>query len=224
MPTCKFCHKTFTKESSLVVHTCERKRRWAQEKEKGTQFGLMAYLKFYELTQGSAKTKSYADFVDSSYYSAFVKFGNYIVQVNAVNPAAFIEWIIKSGKKLDQWTKDAFYDEYLHHYLRREHPQDAIERALKEMQEWADENNSQFNHYFKYANSNKVCYHINNGRISPWVIFNCATGVAFLESLNEEQLTLIYHIIDPEYWQKKFIDYLADAEWVKDILEKAGMN
>ena len=34
---------------------------------------------------------------------------------------------------------------------------------------------------------------------------------------------MIVSWIDPEYWQRKFKDYLADSEWVKDILQKAGL-
>jgi hypothetical protein len=47
--------------------------------------------------------------------------------------------------------------------------------------------------------------------------------VDFLENLGEEQIQIILPWIDPEFWQRKFKDYLADTEWVKDILEKAGL-
>jgi hypothetical protein len=54
-------------------------------------------------------------------------------------------------------------------------------------------------------------------------VFNCASGIDFLSSLNEEQLAMIMPWIDPDYWQRKFTDYAADTEWVKDILQKAGL-
>ena len=41
---------------------CEQKRRWQQEKDKGVQMGLQAYLRFYESPQGGQK-KTYGDFV-----------------------------------------------------------------------------------------------------------------------------------------------------------------
>ena len=80
-----------------------------------------------------------------------------------------------------------------------------------------------FTDYFRYGNTNRVCYHINTGRISPWIIYNCVSGIEFLETLNEEQIQIILSSIDPDYWQQRFKDYLADAEWVKDILAKAGL-
>lgn len=222
---CRYCDREYRKESTLAAHLCETKRRWQQERETGVQFGLQAYLRFYEMTQGSAKMKSYSDFVESPYYSAFVKFGRHLVAIRAVNPRMFIDWVIKENKKLDHWCRDTVYVEYLIQYLRREAVQDAVERALTEMQAYADEGSgiAGFSDYFRFGNDNRVCHHIANGRISPWVVFNCASGVEFLERLNEEQIAIIIPWIDPEFWQRKFQDYVADTEWTKMILKEAGL-
>jgi hypothetical protein len=223
---CKYCGKEFRKESTLAAHQCEPKRRWQQEKEMGVQFGLQAYLRFFEISQGSAKLKSYADFVTSPYYLAFVAFGRHMQAIRAVNPRAFIDWVIKQNKKLDHWTHETVYVEYLHQYMRREATQDALERALIEMQEYVDEHpeiTAGLGDYFRQANSNRICHHIANGRISPWVVYNCDSGVAFLESLTEEQIAIIITAIDPEFWQRKFKDYTADTEWIKLILKTAGL-
>jgi hypothetical protein len=223
---CKYCNKEFRKESTLAAHQCEPKRRWQQEKEMGVQFGLQAYLRFFEVTQGSAKLKSYADFVTSPYYLAFVAFGRHIQAIRAVNPRAFIDWVIKQNKKLDHWTHEAVYVEYLHQYLKREATQDALERALIEMQEYVDEHQEitqGLSGYFRNGNSNRICHHIANGRISPWIVYNCDSGIAFLDALTEEQIAIIIDWIDPDYWQRKFKDYVADTEWVKMILKEAGL-
>jgi hypothetical protein len=223
---CKHCNKEFRKESTLAAHQCEPKRRWQQEKEVGVQFGLQAYLRFFELTQGSAKLKSYADFVISPYYTAFVKFGRHIVAIRAVNPRTFIEYVIKENKKLDHWTHEKVYLEYLHAYLKKESVQDALERALTEMQNYADEHlelKNGFRDYFRYGNANRICYHITNGRVSPWIVFNCDSGIEFLSLLTEEQIAIVMPWIDPDVWQRKFRDYVADTEWVKLILKEVGL-
>jgi len=223
---CRYCEKSFRRESSLSVHLCEQKRRWQQEKEVAVQLGLRAYLRFYEITQGSARLKSYEDFAKSPYYNAFVKWGRHMVAIRGINPPAFLEWLLKNNKKIDYWCKDEFYETYLHEYLRREAVQDALERALKEMQDYADDHPELKNgltDYFRYGNTNRICYHISTGRISPWIVYNCGSGVAFLDSLSEEQVGMIIQWIDPEFWQRKFKDYMADTEWVKDILQKAGL-
>ena len=223
---CKYCEKPFRKETTLLAHLCEAKRRHNQRDETGVQWGLKAYLRFYEFSQGSAKLKSYEDFAKSPYYNAFVKFGRHCVNIRCINFANFTDWLLKNNKKLDNWCSDRLYTEWLPEYLKREATQDALERALKEMTEYAEDHpdlKNGFTDYFRYGNSNRICFHISSGRISPWIIYNCGSGIEFLEGLNEEQVLIVMPWIDPDFWQKKFKDYLSDTLWVKDILEKAGL-
>jgi hypothetical protein len=213
----------FRKESTLAVHNCQKKRRIKEQDERGVQLGFQAYLRFFEMTQGSAKNKTNADFIESPYYNAFVAFGRFMYNIQAINPKAYTEWVIRENKKLDYWTKDSYYEEYLFTYIRKENVQDALERGLGIMQTWADNHNSSFQHYFLYASPNVICRDIANGRISPWVIFNCDSGKKFLETLNDEQVEIIFKWIDPDFWLKKFKDYTADTLWVQDILKQAGL-
>lgn len=226
MYTCKYCGKEFRKESTLVAHMCEPKRRYQQQNETWVQLGLKAYLRFYEITQGSAKLKNYDDFAKSPYYNAFVKFGRYCQEIRCVNFATFLDWLLKNNKKLDYWCKDSLYEEWLFDYVKKEAVQDAMERALNEMQKYADEHpelKNGFADYFRYGNANRIIHHICTGRVSPWVTFNCESGVDFLGDLSEEQVSIVLPWIDPDYWNRKFKDYMADTEWVKDILKQAGI-
>jgi hypothetical protein len=223
---CRYCEKDFKRESTLGVHQCKLKRRWQQEKSTWVQLGLRAYLRFFELTQGSSKLKSYEDFVVSSYYTAFVKFGSYCQQIRCVDFGNYLDWLLKNNKKIDKWTSDKLYTEWLPEYLRQESTQSALERGLKEMQTYADDHpefENGFSDYFRAGNSNRICQHICNGRISAWIVYNCDSGIEFLDKLNEEQVAMIIPLIDPAFWQKKFKDYVSDAEWVKHILKTAGL-
>jgi len=223
---CRYCAKPFRKETTLLAHLCEAKRRHTQRDETGVQWGLKAYLRFYEYTQGSARLKSYDDFAKSPYYNAFIKFGRYCVSIRCINFISFTDWLLKNNKKLDYWCKDTLYSEWLLEYVKREATQDALERALTEMTQYAEihpELKNGFVDYFRYGNANRVCYHITTGRISPWIVYNCASGIEFLEALREDQAAIIMPWIDPDYWQQRFKDHMADTEWVKDILQKAGL-
>lgn len=223
---CKYCGKTYSRESVLAAHLCEKKRRWQQENEVGVRLGLNSYLRFYELTQGSAKLKTYEDFVNSPYYNAFVKFGRHLVSIRSINISSFTDWLLNNNKKLDHWCKDSLYSEWLSEYIKRESVQDAMERALKEMQDYAElhpELKNGFNDYFRYGNGNRICQHISTGRISPWVVYNCDTGIAFLDGLTEDQVEIVMPWLDPDIWQRKFKDYMGDTEWVKHVLKEAGL-
>lgn len=219
---CRYCSKQFKKESTLAVHLCEPKRRHQQQNEKGVQIGLHAYLRFYEMTQGSSKFKTYEDFAKSPYYGAFVKFGNQCVMINAINVRAYIEWLLKNNKKLDHWHKDSMYDEYLKEYLTTEALTDALQRAIEYSIKWGEEKNCPPHDLFRYGNENTICYAITTGKLSPWVVYNCDSGQEFLDRLEEEHIKIVFKWINPNFWEKKFRDYPADQAYAEEILKQAG--
>ena len=65
-----------------MAHMCEPKRRWLQKDEKRVQVGFYAFQRFYKLSAGAKKEKTYDEFCKSPYYNAFVKFGRYIMPIN----------------------------------------------------------------------------------------------------------------------------------------------
>lgn len=223
---CRYCGKEFRKENTLAAHSCEQKRRDQQKNEVPVQLGFKSYLRFYEITQGSAKLKTYEDFANSPYYNAFVRYGRYLVAVRCIDTVRFTDWLLKNNKKLDHWCKDSLYEEWMAEHLRKENYRDALERGLKEMQNYADENpelRNGFSDYFRYGNVNRICHHIATGRISPWVLYNCNSGIKFLENLTEDQVNLLLPWIDPDFWNKKFKDYVADQLDTQHILEVANL-
>ena len=220
--TCQFCKKDFVKETSLTVHSCEPRRRRQERSERGVELGFQAYIKFYEMTQGSAKLKTYDDFCSSPYYRAFVKFGRYCVSIRAINPARFMEWVLKQNKKIDHWCSDTVYTEYLAFYLRVENVNDALARAMEFGIDWSEKTGNPPHDCLRYGGTNAMVYAVTAGRISPWIIFNSESGQHFLSELNQEQIALVYPYIDVDHWQKRFQDYPADQEYAKDILKQAG--
>ena len=179
-------------------------------------------MRFYEVTQGSAKLKTHDDFCESSYYKAFVKFGNYCASVKAISPTRFMDWLLKHNKKIDRWASDQLYTEYLIWYLTVEALDDALSRAIEHSIEWQEKTGCLAKDMLRYGNTNKLCHDITTGRISPWVIYNSETGQQFLNNLSSEQVQMIWPYINSDVWHKKFIDYPADQEYAKDILTKAG--
>ena len=220
---CKYCGQGFVRESTLQVHQCEPKRRDLQRGEKGVIIGFQTWLRFYELTQGSAKLKTYEDFCNNNFYNAFVKFGRHCVAISAVNVKQFMDYVLKNQIKIDNWCKDKVYEEYLYGILRSESSSDALERSIITMQEWSEESGNDITTYFINVSTNRFVQHILNGRVSCWAIYCCNNGIDKLATLSEEQVTLLMPWIDPEFWQRKLKDYNADTEMTKHILQQAGL-
>jgi len=222
---CKYCKKSFTRETTLTSHVCERKRRFQQEREIGVQWGLQAYIIFYETTQNSTR-KTYEQFVDSSYYTAFVRFGRHCHSIHCPNFANFTRWLLKNNHKLDRWCQERYYSEWLFDYLRREPVQDALDRSMSMIIEYMAEHpeyRNGYRDYFRLVNENRVCYHITSGRLSAWVVYNCTSGQEFLERLNQDQVANVMTHIDPDYWRARFRDFPEDVKFTREVLSTAGL-
>jgi hypothetical protein len=211
------------KESTLVVHMCEKKRRWLQKDEKRVRLGLYAFQRFYKLSAGAKKDKTYADFVDSQYYNAFVKFGSFLNNVKPLYPERYIDYVVTSGVKLDHWTRDSLYEKYALEFILKEDVHTALERSVKTMTEWAEDKSAPWNHYFQHVSLNRAVWDIKDGKISPWLVLNCKTGKAMLNKFNDEQLEMVYHVIDPQHWAMRFNRLPLDVQLVKDVAKESKL-
>jgi len=218
---CEYCGKLFAKEKTLFVHVCEQKRRHLNKNDKHVQTGLLTFQRFYELTQKAKNKKTFDEFASSPYYTAFVKFGSFMVNTAPIYPERFIDYVIKSGIKLDHWCRDELYDSYILELIKIEPADGAIQRTIQTMMEWAEKNKGSWEHYFAYVNLNRATHDIKEGLISPWIVLNTKSGKEMLQKMNDEQLDIIGNIIDPKFWMKKFKDLPADYELVKDVIKEA---
>jgi hypothetical protein len=219
---CDFCKRSFSRESTLLVHMCEQRRRRQEQHERGVQLGFRSYLRFYEIMHGSSRLKSFDDFADSPYYRAFVKFGRYCVDVKAINPERFTDWLVNNNKKIDRWASDQIYDEYLVQYLASESVSDALARSIEFAIDWAEQHQSAPHDLLRYGNDNAVCHGIVTGRLSAWAVYNCDSGTNWLSKLHHDLIAMIWPYIDSDVWQRRFQRYPADQIYAREILTAAG--
>ena len=221
--SCQFCGNKYTQEKTLAVHICEQKRRYLAKDEKHVNIGYIAFNKFFQLTQKLGQNKTYEEFARSPYYNAFVKFGSFVNNTNPLYPEKFIDYVIRSGVKLDHWCRDSLYETYVINLIHTESVETALERSVAHMQSWATDNNSVWNHYFKYVSTNRSVFDIKDGKVSPWLVLNCISGKEMLANFRDDQLSAIGNIIDPQVWVKKFKTQKFDMELVRSIVKESSL-
>ena len=222
--TCDYCGKSFQRERTLQVHMCEPKRRHLQKNEKWVQNGFIVLQRFYQIHQKNSKVKTYEDFCSSSYYNAFVKFGRYMMHTSPLYPDKYIDYVILSRVKLDHWSRDDLYEQYLKDTLKTEPVEAALQRSIATMMDWAQQQNVQWSDYFRLVNTSRAVQHIQSGKISPWLVLGCDAGKKMLQSFSDEQLQMIQKFIDPEFWRNKFKNYPADQLFVKETAKEARIE
>lgn len=220
---CQHCNKGFMQEKTLFVHVCEQKRRYLARTEKHVILGFDTFNRFYKLTQNLKGEKTYEEFSKSPYYNAFVKFGSFVSNVNPLYPDKFIDYVVRSGVKLDHWCRDSLYDDYVVHLIKSEPVEVALERSISHMLAWANDNNAQWNHYFHYVSLSRATFDIKDGKISPWLVLNSSSGKTMIKKFNDEQLMAINVVMDVPFWLNKFKKLPADVELVKQVVKESDL-
>lgn len=223
MPKCEYCNKEFKKESTLAVHVCEKKRRALSKNEKHVVIAFNTYVRFFKISTGNKRDKTFEEFCNSKFYSSFIKFGSFVNNVKPLYPDRFIDYVIRSNVKLDDWYSDELYEKYVIELIKTESADTALERAVVNMVKWGDENNANWQNYFEKVSALKATYDIKDGKISPWLILNSRTGKEMLNSLTDDQLNTISHVIDPVYWTNQFKRRKEDLSLVKQFVKEAGI-
>lgn len=215
---CEFCNRKFIRESTVLKHICEYKHRWLDKDRHSNRIAFQTYIQFYQKNSSSKKQRTYEEFIKSAYYTAFVKFGNYCIDVNVLNIPRFLDWLIKNQIKIDSWNTDTNYNKFLIEYLRVEDPFDAIKRSVETTIELSEIEKIQSCDILRYGNSNRICQNIVNGKISPWMLYCSDSGIRFLDTLNETQVKIVTEYINPEQWAIKFKKNVNVVNQIKEIL------
>jgi hypothetical protein len=221
--SCEFCKKEFARESTLAVHLCANKQRWLQRDEKYVKVGFMVYKKFYDLNYRNAKPRTYDDFMGSSHYTSFVKFGRYLLDINAINPESFIEFLLRAQVPIKNWEAAFVYEQYIRELNKREPADSAFERNVLLMEQWAKDSGEAWSDFFRKVNPNVATKWIIGGRVSPWVLYAAESSPLLFARLSDEQLKMIEQSVDPRFWTRKFEQQPDDFKFIKEVLKDAGV-
>lgn len=218
---CVFCERSFVRESTMLRHMCETKRRYNDREKVANRIGFSAWVQFFNKHTRKQK-KDYMDFAKSPYYSAFVKFGNYCYEANVLNPSRYVDWLLKEQISIDTWNRDSNYTKFVLDYLKSEDPLDAIARSIETTVSLAELDKVQTKDVLRYGNRNRICYEVTKGKISPWMLYQSESGLKFVEELDGTQQKMILEYINPEQWAIKFKRSSNIISEVKELLKKAG--
>jgi len=210
---CEYCNKEFKSVERLSTHMCEKKRRWMHKDDPETIAGFVAFDMFYRYGMKSTPRK-FEDFVGSKFYSSFVKFGSYCVNVGVIDVDTYIHWLIKNSVKLNKWASDEMYMKFVQYYLKKER----VERALERFVIHASKT-TYFDTFWETASGYLIANWVETGKISPWVIMCSDRAKAAISKMNKEQLDKVAANLDVDYWVRKIQKNPSDEKWVREIID-----
>ena len=210
---CEYCKKSFQSEGTLMAHSCEKKRRWQAKDNQDVLVGFSSYDLFYRIEMQS-KPKEYKDFVDSQYYTAFVKYGNYCINTRVIDQEQFTRWLIKNKVKLKDWPTDKMYLLFVQDHCKRE----SVERALERFVQHAS-TTQYFDTFWESASGYMIADWVEMGKISPWIIISSKRAERAIGAMPNECVNRIANCIDADYWAKKRQLNPHDAHFVQEMID-----
>ena len=224
--SCEFCNRTFVKEGSLINHSCEKKRRWLTRDSPVERMAFVAWHRFYELSHSNRSTtvsRTHREFIDSKFYSGFITFSRYIVDINMVSPHDYVDYVIKANIPLDKWSTDMVYRTFLEEFTRKEPPERALERGIKLMKEWSESENTTWIDFFRKVSPGHAIHLIQSGRVSPWLLYNSDSAMELFQRCNPEQLAIITSWAPVPQWKIRFNKHPEDVRFIRETLSSAGV-
>lgn len=202
---------------------CEMKERWAQKDERHARMAFMAFSKFHEITSYSKVAQTYDYFMRSRVYGDFIKFGKHLVDIQAVDPAGFTEFLVRASVPISKWTEEFVYEQFIRELCKRESPDKAVERNILLFQQWEQDSGKPWYDFFREVGPIEATRYIKAGRLSPWVMYFAPSASEMFDKMSDEQLKMVKTFIDPNFWSRKFDQKADDVAFVKSILDQSGL-
>jgi len=220
---CRFCDKVFVRESSFVKHLCEKKKKFIDRELPHVRLGYSVYCLFYKFNYGKEQPADH--FRKSKLYNAFVQFGRYMIDVQAIEPLEFAQFVIEKGASLpiDRWGTDAVYETYVRNRTMKETPEVAAERTILLMQQWAIESGNDYRDFFRLISTPRAVHWIRSGRISPWMLYATQSGQELLQRFNGEEVNIVSGYIDPAMWKRRIKLFAKEVDSLSEIFKEVGL-
>jgi hypothetical protein len=188
-----------------------------------SRMGLQLYGRFYELNTAQKNSKTIDEFINSKYYTAFIKFARRLMDLRPVDQSRFVDYVFRNGIKDRDWCKDTVYEAYIVDLLSKEPASRGLERSINTMNEWGEKYDLPFNEFFIHVAPAEATHLVKMGKISPWVLYLSTTSDHLWDRLSDEQADIISSVINPKIWKAKFELKKDDCSFTRGILQDAGI-
>ena len=220
---CPYCEKVYKLEKPFLNHVCKQKKRYFEKDTKAARLAFAAFTRFHEVHYKGRVLPTYEKFMQSTLYEAFLSFGKYILDIDALAPQDYIDYMVRSQVPIDRWCRDAEYEKYVAQLAMKESPDRALERTCLLMQEWALKEGADSADFFRVLSPSRAAMWIKSGRISPWVLLNCSSGAELLGRLTDEQMMLVSSALNINMWKGKFARHPVEVNDLRAALEATGL-
>lgn len=200
---CRYCRKPFIHESRLLAHKCKRMKR---EEEFRTNTGQRAWELYRVWFACSNKRVINAEsFLESRYYSSFVRFAKYIRDIGIPHPEEFIKLMVKKDYMPSMWTSSEIYSIYLQDYDNQISPQSQVSDSIDTIDKICEAREIETKDFFESSTPAEIINLLRKKKISPWLLLRSKKFIeAHDRKFTQEHKQIIRTFIKIPLWKRRF--------------------
>ena len=210
---CHYCDKKFTHEMTYMNHVCKERLRHDELRSPIGQAAYAYYCEWMKLYK--RKAPPIETFATSRYYTAFVKFSKYAIDVSLPSPNMFIRLMCDRDISPTLWARSQCYSIYLEFYDKSVEPLDQVQNSILTLFDICDKENVAIDKVFVHLQAARINELLRLRKLSPWLIFCSGTFGSFLKTIPQDDWTEMSKIVNPSYWSEKLAQ---NKKLVDDIL------
>jgi hypothetical protein len=163
-------------------------------------------------------------FMVSRYYGAFIKFAQYIKEVNLPDVESFIQMMIEKDLTPHLWTNDKVYVQYLEFLDRRTSPIKHASFTTTALLRIADDHNIDVSEVFTVLMPGDILQMIRTRQLSPWILLVSGKFKQHvLTKWSPEEQNLLENLIRPVYWKQKFDKNPEIVKYMKEFTKELNI-
>ena len=219
---CEFCGKKYVSEGHYKKHECEQMRRHNHLK---TPKGVAAY----EAYSAWLNAKGYANrgteqFMESRYYTSFVKFIDFSQRMALPAKDIFIRYMAKIDMLPKDWTSNLVYDHYIDEFDTLLSPDEQASVTVDTIFELARNFECDPDDVFLYLEANSLIKIVQAKKMSPWVLMFSPKFRWFMShEMTREQRILLEQYVKPERWEAIFNTHPDEVDKMKTYVRALGI-
>lgn len=222
---CSYCGRLFVRERSWESHLTVCPVKVKQDRAK-TPTGIAAFTFYaqWRKQKGHGKVEVQS-FMDSRFYSVFLKFSEFVIDKSIPNPEMYVELMISRKIDPSMWCHSSSYSEFFKWYTRRYHPYNQVEDTVAFLTSLSEQHGMDVQAMVKSLKVEQMVQYIRQRKISPWVFVNSSVMKSVIPSLDTQQKKILEVVLDLPYIKEasETEDGRDIAQNIKEVLEGLGL-
>lgn len=219
---CEYCFKSFKKENTLQKHTCEKKKRFENQNSNETLLAFNLWKIWMKKVQKSNK-ENISEFLHSRFFKTFYDLADFLIKNYSHSYEEYFDYLIEKNIPTHKWKYPENWNNFIKNLTRNENHFDATSRTIKFIWNWSYQNNINPKEFFYKIGDNHLALLLNQGIISPWVVYCCESGLSKISNMGIEQKSYIVNTMDSDYWFRRFKLRNQEFNTIKDLLAEEGL-